>query len=228
MRAKEIMTRKVRTVKAETPVRDIARLMLKQRISAVLVVDRNRRVLGIVSEGDLMRRPEAGTTPRSSWWLDLLTDPASRASEYAKTRGQRARDVMSRTIISVTPDTEVAEIADVLEKWKIKRVPVVRGERLVGIVSRRDLLPAVAAQRRRGGKVTDAAIGAALRREIDANDWASSMLVNISVTKGVVELNGFVPSQEERQALRVMAEGTRGVRAVKDRLRIQSNYGMGL
>lgn len=228
MRAKEIMTKNVRTVKADTPVRDIARLMLKQRISAVPVVDKNRRVLGIVSEGDLMRRPEAGTAPRRSWWLDLLSDPSSRAGEYAKTHGLRARDVMSRTVVSVTPDTDVAEIADILERWKIKRVPVVRGERLAGIVSRRDLLPAIAAQRKRGGKVTDAAIGAALRREIDAFGWTSSTLVNVIVTKGVVELLGFVPSNDERRALRVMAERARGVRAVKDRLRIQPSFGMGI
>ncbi|MGQ0676737.1 MAG: CBS domain-containing protein [Rhodospirillales bacterium] len=227
MRAKEIMTRNVRTVKPETPVRDIARLMHKQRVSAVPVVDRNRRVLGIVSEGDLMRRPEAGTVPRRSWWLDLLTDPASRAGEYAKTRGQRARDVMSCTVVSVTPDTEAAEIADILERWNIKRVPVVRGERLVGVVSRRDLLPAIVAQRRRGGKVTDAAIGAALRREIEVYGWTGGTLINIAVAKGVVELNGLVRSNEEREALRVMAEGIRGVRAVKDRLRVQPYFARG-
>lgn len=228
MRAKEIMTRNVLTVKAETPVRDIARLMLKRRISGVPVVDSKRRLLGIVSEGDLMRRPESGTAPRRSWWLDLLTDPASRAGEYAKTRGQRARDVMSRTVVSVTPDTDVAEIAEVLEQWKIKRVPVMKAERLVGIVSRRDLLPAVAARRPRGPKQTDAAIGAALRREIDSSRWTSNSLVNIAVTKGVVALNGFVTSHEERDALRVMAEKSRGVRAVKDHLRIQPKIMMGI
>ncbi len=228
MRAKEIMTKNVRTVKADTSVRQIAQLMLKQSISAVPVVDKNRRVLGIVSEGDLMRRPEAGTAPRRSWWLDLLTDPASRAGEYAKTHGLHARDVMSRTVVSVTPDTEVSEVADILEKWKIKRVPVIRGERLVGIVSRRDLLPAIAAQRRRGGKVTDAAIGAVLRRQIDAVDWSSGSFLNFAVTKGVVEFNGFVRSNDERRALCVMAERIRGVRAVKDRLRIQPVAGMGI
>ena len=226
MRAREIMTKRVRTVKAETPVRDIARLMLKQRISALPVVDAKRRVLGIVSEGDLLRRPESGTAPRRSWWLDLLTDASSRAREYAKSRGRCARDVMTRTVVSVTPETDAADIADVLEKWKIKRVPVVRGEKLVGIVSRRDLLPAVAQGRRRGGKVTDAAIGDALRREIGRNAWASSALVNFTVTKGVVELLGLVRSIDERDALRVMAEAAPGVRAVKNRLRLQPVYAM--
>ncbi len=224
MRAKDVMTKRVSTVRPDTPVRDIARTMLRQRVSALPVVDAKRRVLGMVSEGDLLRRQETGTERRRSWWLELMTDPVTSAREYTKSHGLKARDVMTRTVVSVTPETELAEVADVLEKWNIKRVPVVKGERLVGILSRRDLLPAIASQRRKAGKTTDAAISEALQRKIREKSWARSKLINIAVNKGVVELLGLVATDEERKALRVMAENIPGVRAVKDQLRLQPTY----
>jgi CBS-domain-containing membrane protein len=198
--------------------------MLTRRISALPVVDAKRRVLGMVSEGDLLRRQETGTERRRSWWLELMTDPATSAREYTKSHGQRARDVMTRTVVSVTPETDLAEVADVLERWSIKRVPVVKNQRLVGIVSRRDLLPAIAKQRRRSAKSSDAAIGEALQRKIKEKPWARSKLVNISVNKGVVELTGLVSTEDERKGLRVMAESIDGVRAVKDGLRLMPAY----
>jgi CBS domain-containing protein len=224
MRAKDVMTKRVSTVRPDTPVRDIARTMLRQRVSALPVVDAKRRVLGMVSEGDLLRRQETGTERRRSWWLELMTDPVTSAREYTKSHGLKARDVMTRTVVSVTPETDLAEVADVLEKWNIKRVPVVKGERLVGILSRRDLLPAIASQRRKAGKTTDAAISEALQRKIREKSWARSKLINIAVNKGVVELLGLVATDEERKALRVMAENIPGVRAVKDQLRLQPTY----
>jgi len=224
MRAKEIMTKRVRTVRADTTVRDIARAMLKQRVSALPVIDAKGRILGMVSEGDLLRRGETGTEKRRSWWLELVTDPATSAREYAKSHGQHARDVMTRTVVTVTPDTDLAKVADILEQWNIKRVPVVKGERLVGIVSRRDLLPLVAGQRTRTGKASDAAISGALQRKIRQHGWARSRFLNIAVDKGVVELQGLVTTEDERKALRVMAEGVPGVRAVRDQLRKQPAY----
>lgn len=224
MRAKDVMTRRVRTVKADTPVPAIARAMLNYRVSALPVVDAKGRVLGMVSEGDLLRRREAGTEKRRSWWLELMTDPATSAREYAKSHGRHARDVMTRMVVSVTPETDLAAVADILEKWSIKRVPVVKGQRLVGIVSRRDLLPIVARQRSRAGKASDAAISGALQRKIKQHGWARSRFLNIAVNKGVVELQGLVTTDDERKALRVMAENIPGVRAVKDELRRQPAY----
>ncbi len=218
MRARDIMTKAVRTVTADTPVRAIAELMLTKRISGIPVVDKRRRVIGVVSEADLMRRAESGTVRRRSWWLDLLVDPRSRAREYAKTRGLYARDVMARTVISVTPDTEVDVIADIMERSEIKRVPVIDRQKLVGIVSRRDLLPALARPPRKAGRPSDAAIGAALRKEIRSKGLARDILVNFSVHKGVIDLYGLVPSSEERDAIRVMAETVAGARLVKDNL----------
>jgi CBS domain-containing protein len=222
MRARQIMTKKVHTVAPETPVRQIAKLMVKARISAVPVVDAKKRVLGIVSEGDLLRRRETGTGKRYSWWLDLISDPRARAADYAKSHGRTARDVMSRSVVSVTGDTEVGEIADVLEKWDIKRVPVLSGGRLAGIVSRGDLVRALArAKPKKQPKQTDAAIRETLRRAIKNTAWADGAMINYSVTKGVVELYGLAPSQAARDGLRVLAGNIAGVRRVKDDLQVR-------
>ena len=139
MKARDVMTKNVRTVNLMTPVRKIAQLMISRRISAVPVVDKRRKVLGIVSEGDLLRRTEAGTERRRSWWSGFFEETSDQARDYAKSRGAYARDVMTRSVVAVSSATDVAAIADVMEKLRIKRVPVVNGGKLVGIVSRRDL-----------------------------------------------------------------------------------------
>lgn len=225
MRARDIMTKTVRVAASNTPVHTIAQAMLRGRISAVPVIDKSRRVIGIVSEADLLRRGESGTARTRSWWLDILIDPRTRAREYTKARGLYARDVMTRTVISVKPDTKVSAIADVMERSAIKRVPVVDAQnRLIGIISRRDLVAAVAKTPRKTARISDATIGAALHREIKARIGSMNSAVNIAVTKGVVDLSGLVPSNDERDAVRVMAETTPGVRSVSDRLRILPNF----
>lgn len=221
MRARDIMTKAVRTADATTPVHRIARAMVRHRISAIPVVDQDRQVIGIVSEADLLRRVESGTDRRRSAWLSFLMDPRARAKEHAKSQGRQARDVMTRTVISVKPDTDVAVVADVMEKSAVKRLPVVDARnRLVGIVTRRDLIAAVA---RKPGKVkrsTDADISTTLHERIRTNTRIGESLINLAVTRGRVELSGFVPSDEERDAVRVMAETTPGVRAVSDAIRV--------
>jgi CBS domain-containing protein len=216
------MTRNVKSVTPTTPVRAIARAMIARRISAVPVVDRKRRVLGIVSEGDLLRRAEIGTERRGSWWLDLFVDAGTRAREFAKSRGLRAADVMTRSAISVTPQTDVRDIVDIMEKWGIKRVPVVKAGTLAGIVTRHDVLRALSRtkpkpRRAKGG---DAAIREYLRKQMAAESWSSSNYVNVVVEKGMVELFGAVDTREQRDALGVMAENAPGVRAVKNSLTI--------
>lgn len=220
MRARDVMSRTVRTVGVDSLVRDAARVLSRGRISALPVVDRRRRVVGIVSEGDLLRRPETGTEKRRSWWLDLLTDSATEARRIAKSRAVRVRDVMTQPVVSVTPGTDLREVADLLERWGIKRVPVMRGARLVGIVSRRDLVRAFAKRGRAGAgrKLSDAQLRAALHRELKKLGWLDGALINFAVTKGVVELSGLATSGDQRTALRVLAEGLPGVRAVKSRM----------
>lgn len=221
MKAADIMTRKVKSVTPTTPVHEVARAMIERKISAVPVVDERRRVVGIVSEGDLVRRSELGTERQRSWWLDIISDPSERAAEFVKSHGLKAADVMTRSVISVTPRTDVREIVDILEKWKIKRVPVVSGGKLAGIVSRHDLLHTLSrAKPQAAKKGSDAAIRDYLRRQADKEAWANSATVNFVVDNGTVELFGAVQSEAQRDALRVMAERAPGVRAVKNQIAV--------
>ncbi len=221
MKARDIMTKAVKSIGLNTPVRDIASLLVKHRISAVPVVDRNRHVLGIVSEGDLLRRTEAGTEYRRSWWSDLLADPRTKAREYVKSRGGHARDVMTPSVVCAGPLTDVAEIAELMENRGIKRVPIVKGGALAGIVSRSDLVRAVArAKPARAAKSGDGELREKLESQLGGKSWASRHMVNFVVTRGRVELFGMVRNTDQRDAIRVLAENTAGVRSVKDRLTI--------
>jgi CBS domain-containing protein len=223
MVARDVMTADVVTVTAETAVPEIAALLLKHRISAAPVVDARGGVLGIVSEGDLMHRPEAGTErKRRSWWLTLFGDQGDLAKEFVKTHGLRAADVMTGEVVTVTDDTPLPAIAQILEERRIKRVPVVREGRLVGIVSRADLLRAVAAGKASAEpapKPDDRAIRERLLETILFAEWVTDTFVNVMVTDGVVHLWGIIESDVQRDALRVAAERIPGVRAVEDHLR---------
>ncbi len=219
MKARDIMTKSVRTVDPMTPVRKIAQLMISRRISAVPVVDKKRRVLGIVSEGDLLRRTEAGTERRRSWWSGFFEESGTGARDYTKSHGAHARDVMSRSVVAVKSTTDVAAIADLMEQLTIKRVPVVDGGKLVGIVSRRDLLRAVGRAKPAGRvKISDADLHKRLKEKFDAQSWAASTFINFVVNKGKVELFGVVETGDQRDAAMVLAETTPGVRSVKDKL----------
>jgi CBS domain-containing protein len=222
MVARDVMTADIVTVTAETPVPEIAALLLKHRISAVPVVDAKGGVLGIVSEGDLMHRPEAGTErKRRPWWLTLFGDQEDLAKEFVKTHGLRAADVMTRAVVTVTDDASLPAIAQILEERRIKRVPVVREGRLVGIVSRADLLRAVAAGKASAEptpKPDDRAIRERLLETLRSAEWVTDTFVSVMVIDGVVHLWGAVESDVQREALRVAAERIPGVRSVKDHL----------
>lgn len=221
MEAKDVMTTHVVTVRPDARVEHIAALLLEQRISGVPVVDADRRVVGIVTEGDLMRRPDIGTERHRGWWLRLFGDERERAAEYARAHGSRAEEVMTRNVVTVTEATPVGEIARLLEEHRIKRVPVVRDGKLVGIVSRANLLHSLAA---RPAPVhserlpDDRAIRDEVVRVLEHEDLATHGPLNVTVTNGVAELWGLVESEEERRAIRVATENVRGVVAVKDNL----------
>ena len=219
MRAADIMTVNVVTVDPETSVQEIATLLSERGISGVPVVDKERRLVGMISEGDLMRRVETGTELRRSWWLEMLSTNTELASEYVKTRGRRARHVMTRGVVSIAEATPLAEIADLLERHRIKRVPVVSNGVLVGIVSRANLVRALASggsQPAGSGADRDDVIRDKLLAELKRQKWAEASPGNVIVTDGVVHLWGTILSEQERQALRVAAENIAGVRAVTD------------
>lgn len=218
MLARDVMTASVVTVRPDTDVRDIAALLLERRISAVPVTDDGGHVLGIVSEGDLINRPDGDTSHRGSWWLELVRGAESQALDYLKTHGRRAEDVMTREVISVSEDTPISEIASLLEKRHIKRVPVLREGRLAGIVSRADLLRGLSISDR--GELTtpdDRQIRDAIHRGL-SEAGLGGLLINVSVKGGAVELSGQVRSDVQRQAACAAAIATPGVRRVEDSL----------
>jgi CBS domain-containing protein len=217
--AADIMTTKMIVVAPDTPVREIAKLLYARRISGAPVVDSNGAVVGVVSEGDLMKHVDAIGEQRRSWWLTLFADEGGLARDYAKTHARLARDVMTLDVISVVPTASVAEVANTLERHRIKRVPVVQDGRLIGIVTRGNLLQALGTTDvSKPVSLDDRTIRERLLAELDAQPWTSMGMKNIVVRDGVVHFWGFVENEDERGALRVAAENTPGVKAVEDHL----------
>ena len=221
MQASDIMTTSVVSVSPDLAVDEIARTLIQSNISAVPVVDENDKVIGIVSEGDLLRRPENQTERRRSWWLDIFTNEEDDARDYVKTHGQTAADVMTADIVTVVEETPVAEIAEILEKRRIKRVPVLRDGKMVGIVSRANLLHGLASRRADAPAPTsadDRTIRQTILDSLEGEGWVSHGALNVVVNDGAVELWGWVESDQERKALMVAAKSVAGVKSVEDHL----------
>lgn len=222
--AADVMTTTVVTVSPETPVPEVARLLHEHRISGVPVVDADGKVVGIVSEGDLIGHAGAIGEQRRSWWLRLFTSENALAQDYARTHARTVKDVMTSRVISVPDTTSLADIARQMERYGIKRVPVVRDGRLVGIVSRSNLLQALAATDvSKDASADDRTIRERLTTELKAQPWAHMLTKNIVVEGGVVHLFGFVRSEEERRAVRVAAENVPGVVGVEDQMMRREN-----
>jgi len=219
MKARDVMVSPVITVKPSSSVKEVAKTFLERRISAAPVVDDQGKLVGIVSEGDLMHRAEAGTERHHSWWLRALTAEETLAAEYVKAHARKVADVMTRDVITATADTPLHEIAALLEKNSIKRVPIVKNGQLVGIVSRANLIQAVASTRK-GLEIplSDTTIRDKLLAHLKGQTWAHTLLLNVTVNGGVVDLWGITRSDAERKAIRVAAESTPGVFAVNDNL----------
>jgi CBS domain-containing protein len=218
--AADVMTSDVVSVEPDTPVRDIAELLYSRRISGVPVVE-NDQVIGIVSEGDLIGHVAAIGEPRRSWWLSLFADESLSARDYAKTHGRTARDVMTASVVSVEETATLAEMAGLVERHRIKRVPVLRDGKLIGIVTRGNLLQGLATLKAELPKsVDDATIREELVAELRNQPWAHLLAEDIVVENGVVHLHGTVRTEDERRALRIAAENVRGVRSVEDHLMI--------
>ena len=221
MQAKDIMTTKVISIRPDTTVKEIARIMLKRHISAVPVVNANDAIVGIVSEGDLMRRPESETERHRSWWLFFLQNSAEQALNYVKDHGRFARDVMTSSVVSVSEDISVSAIAALLEEHRIKRVPVVRDGRLVGIVSRANLLHVLAATKELASiSSDDQTIRSSILETLQGEAGVQDQFVNVIVSNGVVALWGAVNSRAEKHAAQVVAENTAGVASVDNHLSV--------
>jgi CBS domain-containing protein len=222
MLAGQVMTPNPIAVPVTMPVEECARILLEKRISAVPVVDADQHVIGIVSEGDLIRRRETGTERRYSWWLELVSDPQTMARDFVKSSGHKVSDVMTKQVVSVAEDTPLAAIADILERHRIKRVPVVRNGKLVGIVSRADLVRSLLAGRAApaASAASDSDIRDHFLARLDKEPWGPRSYVNIIVNNGQVELWGFAGSSDEARAIGLLAEDVPGVRAVVNNVRV--------
>jgi len=221
MLAKDIMTTDVITIAPSLSVEQIAQLLLSCSISGVPVVDAEDRLVGLVSEGDLLRRPEGGTERQRSWWLNLLVSSEERAREFIKTHGHKAEDIMTREVMTVTPDTPVGEIAGILERRRIKRMPVVEDGKIVGIVSRANLLHGLATHKDRitvSPSPDDRAIRAEVQALVSRESWITHGSLNVLVADGAVELWGWVDSEDERKALMTAVGEIDGVKEVVDHL----------
>jgi CBS domain-containing protein len=222
MRAMDVMTNEVVTVDENASVIAIAKLLAERGISAVPVVDSENRVIGMVSEGDLLHRAETGTERRQSWWLEMMASTNRLAGDYIKSHSGNVKDVMTRDVLSVTETTSVADIAILLETNRIKRVPVLRDGKLVGIVSRANLVRALAMTINEPTSSTEAddrTIRDKLLAELKAQRWAEVAPANITVKDGVVHLWSSYLSEQEKRALVVAAENIPGVRRVEDHMR---------
>jgi len=220
LKAADVMTRNVLTVGPESSVAQANRLMLNNNISGLPVLAADRKVVGILTEGDLLRRGETGTERHRPRWLEILMGPGRAAGEYVRTHGRKVADIMSTDVVSVAGDTPLDEVVGLMERRRIKRVPVVEGEALVGIVSRADLLrsllgvlDAQPAEARRDEEILEL-----IQAELAKRSWVPRDGLSISVKDGVVDLNGVILEEEEREALRVVAENAPGVKAVEDHL----------
>jgi len=221
MHAADVMTKNAISIRLDTAVPDIAQLLLANRISAVPVIDPDQKILGIVSEGDLMRRPENETESRHSWWLEAIFSTRDWPRDYIKTHGRTADDVMTRKVVVVTEDTPLHEIARLLEIHHIKRVPVVRDGRLVGIVSRANLLHGLVAQGTKNlvcNTPNDKEIREQLLNTFSKEAGLGTALINVIVKDGVVQLWGTVGSTTDRKAANLAAENTPGVKTVENNL----------
>jgi len=219
MKAADIMTTRVVTAGPDDEVRTLARLMSEHGISGIPIVGPEGQVLGMVSEGDLLRRREAGTERRRGWLFNTFAAPQTLAAEFTKSHGRKASDVMSRPVVTIDEHVPIARIVDLLERRGIKRVPVVRNGRLVGIVSRANLVRALAAMpeaQAEDDSPDDGAIRTALRKQLERLGFADATDLEVVVADGAIHLWGSYGSENERTVIRVAAESLAGVRSVAD------------
>jgi CBS domain-containing protein len=219
MQAKDIMSSPVVTVTPDASVAEAAALLLERRISGVPVVDQTGQIAGILSEGDLLRRVETNTERHRPHWLEMLLGQTGDASSFIKSHASRVGDVMSHDVIASHPEASLREIAELMERHGIKRVPILDGGALVGIVSRANLMQGLLADRRSlAASTSDDQIRDKLNDLLRTQPWIDHNRINVVVSGGVVQLWGSVRDDEQRRALTVAAESIAGVQSVEDHL----------
>ena len=229
MKAEDVMTRDVISIAPDATVLQAARLMLQHHISGLPVVDKSGQLVGVLSEGDFLRRHETRTERKRPRWLDFIVGPGRVADEYTHSHGRKVSEVMTAEVQTVAEDASLEDVVELMERKRIKRVPVVCGEELVGIITRSNLMHAMVSMARTAPSTAknDVAIREALLAELKKADWAPVAMTNVVVSNGVVELWGAIFDERQRDAMKVAAENIPGVKAVHDHLAwIEPNSGM--
>jgi CBS domain-containing protein len=227
MKVREVMTHGVLGVPESASIAEAIETMLQARVSAVFVFDSGHALTGVLSAGDLLRHSGLGAEPKRPYWLELLLGSGRAAESYAHVHGRKAGEVMTRDVETIGEDSELSEAVDRMIRRRVKRLPVLRGDTVVGVVARTDLLRALlAANPQAAGPHSDAEIKAAILAELDKLDWAPRASVGVEVESGVVTLTGSITDERLRGGLRVIAENTPGCLAVHDHMAwIEPNSG---
>ena len=225
MHAIHVMTRDVVAVTPHTTIEEAAKIMLRMHISGLPVIDDTGNLVGVVSESDFLRRSEIGTGRNHAAWLKFFMGPGRAAAEFIHERGRKVEDVMTRKVITVREETSLADIVALMEKHDIKRVPVMRGKSTIGIVTRSNLLQAMASLAHEIPDPTadDEHICQRVTRAVDATDWRP-IGFRVTCRRGIVQLHGLITTDEARRATIIAAENTNGVKQVHDHLCLVDTY----
>lgn len=220
MKVADVMTREVVSIAPEASVMEAVRLMLQHKISGLPVIDASGKLQGVVTEGDFLRRVETGTERKRSRLVEFLLGPGRLATDYVRATGRKVGEVMTPDARTVTEDEPLEKVVHLMERYRIKRVPVVRGDKVVGIVTRQNLMRALASLALAAHPVAadDATIRERLLAELKRQSWAPVGLIDVVVKDGVVKLSGALTDERERQAIRIAAENIAGVKKVEDHL----------
>ncbi len=218
MRVKDVMTENVICIAGDEPVLKAARLMLQNRISGLPVIDNDGELVGIVTEGDFLRRSELGTQRQRPKWLEFIVGPGQLAQEFTHSAGRKVEEIMTPDPRTIGEDETLEAVVETMERHHVKRLPVTRGGRVVGIISRANLMHALASLTRDvpAPAAGDAAIRDQILAAIGKQDWAPR--INVIVKDGVAELHGVITDDRERAGLIVAAENVPGVKRVHDHL----------
>ncbi|MCI4680870.1 CBS domain-containing protein [Rhodoblastus acidophilus] len=222
MQASEIMTSPVKTIGPDATIEEAIEMLLSLHVSGLPVADADGRLLGVISEGDFLHRAELGTSKRKPRWIEFLLGPGETAESYVMSHGRKVREVMTHDVVTVGSTASVNEVVALLDRRGVKRLPVMTGDQIVGIITRSDLLRALA--RNLGSKpvspaeTTDQAILDKLLAELQQQGFASPKSLDVTVERGVVTLSGEIFDERQRPALIVAAENIPGVTRVVDKL----------
>jgi len=220
MKARDVMSQAVISVPPDATVEAALRLMVEKNISGLPVIDAAGQLVGIVSEGDFLRRAELGTQPRQPRWIEFLMGPGALAEQYVRASGRKVGEIMTAPVRSVAEDTPLDDVVMLMERYHIKRVPVMRGERPVGIITRANLIRALASVSRELAPTTagDSEIRERIVKAIRELPWGPGAMVQVLVREGVVTFTGSVFDERQRRALHVLAENTAGVKGMRDHM----------